>query len=163
MKRLSPLLLLLLLLPACGYHLAAGGGGPVPEVVKTLAVVSHATSKSHAAELRKIMQETSLPYLLVDDPDSAEGILRLSPIQEAFHEVGFDASGIATSYRLSMSGTLQLESGGRTVWQSGEIVVREDVFAVGDPENIESMRLRVRKNLIRQWAEKAWRVFASGF
>jgi len=52
---------------------------------------------------------------------------------------------------------------GETIWQSGNIQRRGDVFVTGGPTIIEASRERLLKDLSRQWLNDAVSRLRSGF
>lgn len=162
----SVALLLMLLATGCGYHLVGHGGGQgaIPADVETLTITGNAEPK---LLLRMRQQLQSKRYRIVDSAPETDAehhatlIVRLTTPR--FTPSAYDRSGIATQYRMLVSGTLQVERGGETIWQSGAIQRQGDVFVTGGPTSIEASRKRLQEDLTRTWLNDATGRIRSGF
>ncbi len=153
---------LVLALNNCGYHLAGHGRGVVPDDVNIVNVTGvDASAHNFLDAWRRYVSDHANGFVVGKDHADAE--LRLGVFSESFSPVAFDAAGIATTYRLSRSGSLGLWRKGVRIWSSGVISVQGDVYAVGGPTSIEASRTRLRHDLNRQWMSEAWMKLSSGF
>jgi len=110
--------LLALLLNGCGYHLVGHGdgvGGAIPNDVQMLSLAGNAKPEL-LAQLRQRLQSDR--YAIVDangeeanKPENAASFVMLQVNMQPliFTPSTFDASGIATQYRMIISGSLLLE------------------------------------------------------
>jgi hypothetical protein len=115
-------------------------------------------------ELAALWQENKhLPVLDDVKPSNKHITVRLEQAQEIFSPIGFDASGLAVQYRLSISATLRMYQENSLIWQAHGILVSADVFAGDDPSVIESERTRLTKQLQTSWARAALARLQSGF
>jgi hypothetical protein len=62
-----------------------------------------------------------------------------------------------------LTGSVDVARQGKTVWQSGNIQRRGDVFVTGGPTSIEASRERLLKDLSKQWLNDAVSRLRSGF
>ncbi len=164
--------LLALLLNGCGYHLVGHGdgvGGAIPNDVQMLSLAGNAKPEL-LAQLRQRLQSDR--YAIVDangeeanKPENAASFVMLQVNMQPliFTPSTFDASGIATQYRMIISGSLLLERQGETIWRSGLIQRQGDVFVSAEPTAIEASRERLLKDLSRQWLSDAVGRIRSGF
>jgi len=156
-------LFLSLLVSSCGYHLAGQGRGAVPEDVHSIAVIA---AGEQARELLPAMQRLvrdKEDNFTLAEADESDAQLNLEGVSEAFNPIAFDASGVAVTYRLTLSGSLSLWQKGEKIWESGAISTDGDVFVVGDPASTEALRKRLKQDLQKQWVRDAWRALSSGF
>ncbi|MDX8406883.1 MAG: adenosylmethionine-8-amino-7-oxononanoate aminotransferase [Mariprofundaceae bacterium] len=168
-KALLPLSLLsALLLSACGYHLVGHGEGrgAIPEAVHSLSLVADSEGKQLLPGLRERLGSAALAVSLdpqdsLEAPDHARLIVQVSPA--SFTPSAFDASGIASQYRMVYAGSMTLEHNGRTIWQSGRLVEQGEVYVTGDPASIEASRAQLLRGLRKQWLQTAVSRLRSGF
>ena len=165
--RLTCTLLLGLCLSSCGYHLVGQGNSSViPSGVQSAWLEAGASPKAQALrlELAALWQENKhLPVLDDVKPSKTHITVRLEQVQETFSPIGFDASGLAVQYRLSIAATLRMYQENSLIWQARGILVSADVFAGDDPSVIESERTRLTKQLQTSWARAALARLQSGF
>ncbi|MFQ5518620.1 MAG: adenosylmethionine-8-amino-7-oxononanoate aminotransferase [Mariprofundus sp.] len=168
MKKLlqTALMAALLALTACGYHLVGhgGGSGAIPADVTTLSIVGNADAQL-LAQLRQRLHSDAYALVAagdtVDQQHHAMLHVRISPL--IFTPSTYDISGAATQYRMLFTGSLQLEQAGKTLWQSGAMQQRGDVFVTGGPTSIEASRQRLKQDLSKQWLADAVGRLRSGF
>jgi len=158
---------LLLALASCGYHLVGHGdsaGGAIPADVKAISLVGNADAKL-LSQLRQRLQSDR--YAIIDAKDihdlAAHAMLHINITPLSFTPSTYDASGIATQYRMVFSGSFMLVREGKTIWQSGAISRQGDVFVTGGPTSIEASRERLLKDLHKQWLSDAVGRIRSGF
>jgi len=160
-------LFIVLLLSSCGYHLVGQGDSSViPDGVQSawLETGSSAQEQALRLELAALWQENEhLPVLDDVKPSKTHITVRLEQVREVFSPIGFDASGLAVQYRLSISATLRIYQNNSLIWQAHSILVSADVFAGDDPSVIESERARLTKQLQTSWARAALARLQSGF
>jgi len=165
--RLACALLFTLLLSGCGYHLVGQGDSSViPNGVQSawLEAKGSAQAQTLRLELAALWQENKyLPALDNVKPSKMHVTIRLEQVREIFSPIGFDASGLAVQYRLSISATLRMYQENSLIWQARGILVSADVFAGDDPSVIESERGRLTKQLQTSWARAALARLQSGF
>lgn len=163
MKRWFPILMALLL-SSCGYHLAGGPPGALPDDVQRLAIIPVGDEAGMLA--RTIHGELALRagnVALVQAGGNAQAELRIGPLSSTYRPVAYDEQGIATAFRATLSGNLSLWRDGASIWNTGDIFMQEDVFAVGGPASIEASKARVLESLRNRWSSEAIQRFASGF
>lgn len=149
-------------LAACGYHLAGQGQGAIPADVRALSVVAvDDNGRSLLPGLRQNLGERPDRYVLVESGEE-DAQLRIDGVHEQFVPVSFDASGVDTVYRLTVSGSISLWRNSERIWSSGQISVSDDIYAVSDPTTIEATRQRIRRDLMRKWLREAWLRLAAG-
>ena len=160
-------LLLTLSLGSCGYHLVGHGddaGGAIPADVKAISIVGNADAKL-LSQLRQRLQSDR--YAIIDardiDDQTDHAMLHINIAALSFTPSAYDASGIATQYRMVFTGSLMLVQQGKTIWQSGAISRLGDVFVAGGPTSIEASRERLLKDLHEQWLVDAVGRIHSGF
>jgi len=154
--------LALCLCSACSYHIVGQNRGVIPESVQSVSL--HASSQAALQmqpQLLRYFSERSHDYQWVED--NAQAQMQFLTFQEIFVPIAYDISGIATSYRLTLRGSLELWHEERALWRSGNIQVQDDVFVLGGPANVDASRQRVRDELERQWMIEAWLRVSSGF
>jgi len=159
-------ILTLLLLTSCGYHLLGHGGGPgsVPADVHTVTIIGNADTRVLSMLRQSLSSEH---YQLVDGgvvTNMAHHALldvRISPL--SFAPSAYDVLGVATQYKMILTGTLTLEQHGKTLWQSGPIQERGNVYVNGGPASIDASRARLLHNLEKQWVSDAVGRLRSGF
>ena len=161
----------LLTLTSCGYHLVGHGDGVgvIPEDVKTVSLQSNNdVGNKLASELKRhFSNKSSDGYALVafDDVEDLEAhaSVRLEQAAEQFVPSAYDSSGVASQYRLTISGNLRVYRSGKILWESGSIAESGDVFVAGGPAGVEASRSRIQRDLRTQWASRAWNRLSSGF
>ncbi len=158
---------LLLLLSSCGYHLVGhgGGAGAIPADARTVAVLGSGDAQDITASLRQLLR--SERYELVDANSAADerrhATVRVNISPVSFTPSVYDAAGIATQYRMTLTGSVMVEMGGKPVWQSGAIQRRGDIYVAAGPTSIEASRERVLRDLRKLWATDAAGRIRSGF
>jgi len=93
----------------------------------------------------------------------ADAELHVSQLSESLASITFDASGIATVDRMTLSGEMSLWRDDAQIWRSDSITAYEDVDVSGGPTTIESAKTRIRSDLETQWMRQAWLKLSSGF
>jgi len=162
------LLAVLLSLPGCGYHLVGHGGGTgaIPDDITTVTVAGNAKA-GLLSRLRQQLQSDR--YAIVDSsavPESdktSHAIVLIKMAALAFTPSAFDISGVATQYRMTITGTAQVDRDDKTIWKSGPIQRQGDVFVTGGPTSIEASKQRLQKDLSQQWLNDAVGRIRSGF
>ncbi|RMG92054.1 MAG: adenosylmethionine-8-amino-7-oxononanoate aminotransferase [Zetaproteobacteria bacterium] len=156
------LILLLGLLPAaCGYHLAGHGKGALPEDVKKVSL--HANGVPHYVVSVLQQRLASAGYKLTQVQQEAEAEIRLQQDHVKYQPSAFDRAGIAVQYTMSIRGHMTILVHDQETWDSGVVTQTGDVFVSGGPASIEASRNRLEKDLQRQWLQKVWSRFRSGF
>ncbi|MDQ6963181.1 MAG: hypothetical protein Q9M28_11765 [Mariprofundaceae bacterium] len=153
---------MILLCSACSYHIVGQDRGVIPNEAHTVSL--HATSANTQAMQAKLLayfQERSHGYQWQQEDGQAQ--MQFLSFAEQFVPVAYDAAGIATSYRLSLSGSLELWHDEKEIWRSGSIAVYDDVFVLGGPASVDASRKAIREELERQWMIEVWLRIASGF
>ena len=158
----------LLLLGGCGYHLVGQGvSGVVPEGVTSASLHANSTPLAEALllEFKALWQgNTHLPKLQDTRESGASHIVvRIEQSSETFSPIGFDASGLAVQYRLSITAALRMYRQHTLIWQAESVLVSARVFAGDDPSVVEAERVRLRRQLTRRWARQAMARLQSGF
>jgi len=170
-RRVALPLMLAMALTSCGYHLVGHGdsAGVIPADVKTVSL--QATSESAKLlmpELRhRFSTQSDGSYELVDvssvEDSDLHVAIRLEQASESFVPSAYDSSGIATQYRLTISGSIRIYRSGKVIWESGTISESGDVFVTGGPSGVEASRSRIQRDLRKQWVTLAWSRLSSGF
>ncbi|MDX8376861.1 MAG: hypothetical protein R8L53_02430 [Mariprofundales bacterium] len=157
------LLFPILFITGCGYKLAGQGQGVVPEDVHIVAI--YAPAAASLANMLRHHAGHKRGYVIVIDADSdtADAEFHISGMNETFLPSSYDASGIAQSYNLTLTASISLWRDGLQIWNGGNINVREDVYAIGDPSSIQAARQRISNDLQQEWASEAWLRISSGF
>ncbi len=156
----------LLMLNSCGYHLVGHGNevGVIPADVRTISVVGNA-EKGLLVRFRQHLRSDS--YAIVNDGDVADpehhAMVHVSVSVPSFTPSAFSSAGVATQYRMIFKGSVDVTRQGETIWQSGNIQRRGDVFVTGGPTSIEASRERLSKDLSKQWLNDAVSRLRSGF
>jgi len=162
------MLAVLFSLTACGYHMVGHGdhtGGVIPADITVLSLVGNGDATLMLALHQRLQADR---YVIVDqnnpiDDEAHYAMLHVHIAALVFTPSVFDASGIATQYRMVFSGSLALDRQGKSIWQSGVIQRQADVFVTGSPSSIEAGRERVLKDLQKQWLSDAVGRLRSGF
>ena len=155
--------LLSLLVSSCGYHLAGQGRGVVPDDVRSIAVIAIGEqARELLPAMQRLVRDRKEDFSLAE-ADASDAQLHLEGVNETFSPIAFDASGVAVTYQLTLSGSLSLWQKGEKIWDSGAVSVNGDVFVVGDPASTEALRKRLKQDLQKQWVRNAWRALSSGF
>jgi len=154
-------------LAACGYHLAGHGEGrsAIPPDVRTLSIQAAPASKEFVPLLRQRILAESHGYSVTDNPadPTHHAVLRMNHRPERFVPVAYDAVGVATQYRLAISGEIAVYQQGKVIWQSGLVTVQGDVFTTGGPASIEASRRRLADDLRDEWMRNVWARLRAGF
>jgi outer membrane lipopolysaccharide assembly protein LptE/RlpB len=161
----------LLALTSCGYHLTGhgGGAGVIPADVETVSLqATNEVAKTLMPELKRhFLTKSDRGYELVDldeaQDSEAHASVRLEQASERFVPSAYDTTGVATQYRLIISGNIRIYRSGKLLWESGAISESGDVFVTGGPVGIEASRSRIQRDLRKQWAARAWNRLSSGF
>jgi len=158
-------------LSSCGYHLVGHGdnAGVIPADVETVSLqATNEAAKALLPELkRRFMAKGSRSYALVDvgkaEDADAHADIRLEQVSEQYVASAYDATGVATQYRLTISGNIRIYRSGKLLWESGAISESGSVFVVGGPVGSEASRSRIQRDLRKQWITRAWSRLSSGF
>jgi len=169
MKQLlfSGLMVVALLLSGCGYHLVGHGDGEgaVPSDVKTVSLIVRSSDSQLNAAFKQRL--TSDRYALIEPQDvidsRAHANLRVTISPLVFTPSAYDVAGVATQYRMVLSGSLVIERDGKSIWQSGLVQRHGDVYVTGGPTSIEASRERLLEDLRKQWIQDALGRLRSGF
>jgi len=168
MKRLllSGLLSALLMLSGCAYHLVGHGSsvGTIPADVTTISIGGNA---DHNLLLQLRQRLHSDAYSIVDGGDVSDqqhhATVDVQLPAPSFVPSAYSTNGVATQYRMTLSGSVSITRQGESIWQSGAIQRQGDVFVTGGPTSIESSRQRLLEDLSRQWVNDAVGRMRSGF
>jgi len=160
-----------LLLGSCGYHLVGhgDGAGVIPADVRTVSLqATNEVAKTLMPGLeRHFLRQSGESYELVATGKTVDSerhaAIRLEQASESFVPSAFDSTGVATQYRLTISGNIRVYRGGKVIWDSGLISEAGDVFVTGGPSGVEASRSRIQRDLRKQWAGRAWSRLSSGF
>jgi len=158
-----------LILGACGYHLVGhgDGAGAVPADVTTVSVEATGAIGNSLARALKREMAGNPHYQVVAaadvDDEASHAVIRIEQVSESFAASAYDASGLATQYRMTITANVRLFRAGTVLWESGAISKSGDVFTAGGPTGIESSRERIRKDLQKEWTLAAWARISSGF
>lgn len=160
-------LLAVSILVSCGYHLAGHGDGrgAIPADVRTLSIQAAPASKAFVPLLRQRILTDPHGYSVLDMPTdpARHAVLRMTHKPERMVPVAYDAAGIATQYRLAVSGEITVLREGKLVWKSGMVTVQGDVFTTGGPASIEASRRRLADDLRDEWIRNVWARLRAGF
>ncbi|MDQ6981445.1 MAG: adenosylmethionine-8-amino-7-oxononanoate aminotransferase, partial [Mariprofundus sp.] len=106
-------------------------------------------------------------YAIVTDGDVADpehhAMVHVNVPTPSFTPSAFSSAGVAPQYRMVLTGSVDVTRQEKTIWQSGNIQRRGDVFVTGGPTSIEASRERLLKDLSRQWLNDAVSRLRSGF
>ncbi|MDQ6971738.1 MAG: hypothetical protein Q9M30_03740 [Mariprofundaceae bacterium] len=162
--RLCSVVALCLLLSACGYHLMGMGRGVVPADVQVVRIMGAGDDARFLSDWRAFVRDrASYSVISAASDEKADAELHLGGMTESVSPVTFDASGIETVDRMTLSGELSLWRDGEQLWSSGRIAAYEDVDVTGGPTAIESARTRIRSDVGESWMRQAWLKLSSGF
>lgn len=156
----------MLMLASCGYHLVGHGGGTgaIPADVHTLTLSGNGDATVMSALRQRLLSDQ---YQLVEDMAVADqahhALLHVHIAPLVFVPSAYDATGIATQFHMSFNGSLMIEQDGKTVWQTGAISRDGDLFVAGGPASIDASRLRLLRDLQKQWVSDAIGRIRSGF
>jgi outer membrane lipopolysaccharide assembly protein LptE/RlpB len=170
-RRVAVPMVFAMALASCGYHLAGhgDGAGVIPADVKTVSLqATNATAETLMPELKRhFLTKRDKGYELVDADKAKDSEthadVRLEQASERFVPTAYDATGVATQYRLIISGNIRIYRSGKLLWESGAISESGDVFVTGGPVGVEASRSRIQRDLRKQWAARAWNRLSSGF
>jgi len=159
--------ILLLALTSCGYHLVGQGEGVIPKSATQLWVVSVGGGDANRLlpilVRRSLLQREHLTWVSDDNISDTTVEIRLENMSEALVATAFDAAGLASQYRLTVSGSARMVYRGKEVWHSDAIAVGGDIFAAGGVVAIESQRAEMGQRLRQQWADLMVRQMYSTF
>ena len=170
-RRASVPVALAMVLTSCGYHLVGHGDGTgvIPADVKTVSLqATNETAETLMPELKRhFLTKSDRGYELVDigkaQDSEAHAAVRLEQASERFVPIAYDTTGVATQYRLIISGNIRIYRSSKLLWESGAISESGDVFVTGGPAGVEASRSRIQRDLRKQWAIRAWNRLSSGF
>jgi len=163
MRRLA-VLSLCLLLSACGYHLMGMGRGVVPADVQVVRNVDAGNGDQFVRQwIAYVRDHASYNVVGAESDQQVDAELHVSKLTESLAPITFDASGIVTVDRLTLSGEISLWRDSERIWNSGTISAYEDVDVSGGPTAIESAKTRIRSDVETQWMRQAWLKLSSGF
>ncbi len=167
-RRVALCMIAMLLLAGCGYHLVGhgDGGGVIPAGVHSLNIVARGEGEQLLSDLQGRLNSDQLTVSINSrDSDKGSGyarlIVQISLVR--FTPSAYDASGIASQYRMVYAGSISLEQNGQVIWQSGKLAEQGDVYVSGDPASIEASRRELLRGLRKQWLQTAVSRLNSGF
>ncbi len=158
-----------LLLTSCGYHMVgqADSGGAIPEDVTTVSIQGlGGAAETLLPELkRQFAGNNRYQMIAVEDVTDAQAhaVLRIEQAAETFVPSAYDQSGIATQYRMTISGNVRIYREGKLIWETGVVSESGDVYVAGGPTGIESSRKKIQENLRKAWIFAVWGRINSGF
>jgi len=162
--RLLSFFTLCLLLSSCGYHLMTMDRGVVPDDVQVVRIMG-AGGNDHF--LRKFQAyargKASYEIVRASAESRADAEIHIGSLNESIPPISFDASGIVTVVRMSLSSDIKLWRDSELIWSSSPISVFEDVNVSGGPAAIEAAKRRIRSDLEEQWIRQAWLKLSSDF
>jgi len=163
MKRLA-VFSLCLLLSSCGYHLMGMGRGVVPVDVQVVRMMDGGNDTGFLSKWQAYVRDNA-SYNVI--PAAAEGEadaeMHTGRLSESLAPITYDAIGIISVERMTLSGEVSLWRNDERIWSSGVISAFEDVDVSGGPTTIESAKVRIRSDLETQWIRQAWLKLSSGF
>ncbi|MDT8317582.1 MAG: LptE family protein, partial [bacterium] len=153
----------------CGYHLR-GGGGSLPEEVRTVALTSF-VNKTYDAEIELLISSalstefSTGSRLMVLPEDKADTILTGTLISVDDRPVSFSASDVASEYRISVTVDVLLSrKGGDVIWKGKGITEVEDYQSLpGDIQATEKNRYEARQRLAVEMADLIYDRLFEGF
>lgn len=156
------------LLSGCGYHLVGYGddAGAIPTDVRTVSLtVRGAYDQQVEPMLKQALSSERYRWLAPQDvlDQNAHANLRVNIFPVTFSPSSFDASGVATQYRMVFSGAVVVERHDGVVWQSGVIRRQGDVYVAGGPASIEAFRQQLLEDLRQEWIQDILGRLRSGF
>lgn len=155
---------LVLLLSSCGYHLMGMGRGVVPADVQVVRILDEGNDARFVSGMQQFVRDhASYEVVSATSEKKADAELHISRLDESLVPVTYDATGIVSVDRLTLSGELSLWRDGERIWHSGTIAAYEDVDVSGGPTAIESAKTRIRSDVETQWMRQAWLKLSSGF
>jgi outer membrane lipopolysaccharide assembly protein LptE/RlpB len=156
--------LICLMLSSCGYHLMGMGRGVVPADVEVVRVVGAGSNERFMSSwLTYLRDNASYNVIAAASDQEADAELHIGRLAESLAPITYDASGIVTVDRMTLSGDVSLWQNDENIWSSGAISVYEDIDVTGSPTAIESAKTRIRSDLETQWIRQAWLKLSSGF
>jgi len=156
--------LICLMLSSCGYHLMGMGRGVVPEDVQVVRVVGAGGNERFMSSWLSYVRDNALYNVIAAASDQEAGAeMHVGRLAESMAPITYDASGIITVERMTLSGEVSLWRNNESIWDSGAISVFEDIDVTGSPTAIESAKTRIRSDLETQWIRQAWLKLSSGF
>jgi len=163
MKQLT-VFTLCLLLSSCGYHMMGKGNGVVPEDVQLVRIIG---AGGHDRFLEKmqtyLLGNASYNVVSAADEVMADTEIHIGRLAESMSPISFDANGITTVERMTLSGDISLWRNNERIWTGGSVSVYEDVNVSSGPAAIESTKRRIRSDLESQWIRQAWLKLSSDF
>ena len=165
MRFCLPAIIFSMLMSACGYHLVGHGDTPgaIPPDVNVVAVMGAGEAQKYVPTLRSKLTAADYTVISSEVKTQAQAVVRLTHNRELFVPSAYDRAGVATQYRMTLSGSVDVEQEGRVIWQSGPIVVQDDVYVTGSLASIEAARQRLKEDLGKEWVRRAWSKLRSGF
>lgn len=150
-----------LMLGSCGYHLVGHGEGTgaIPADVHSVMLIGSAASRPYLPLMRDRLERGGYRVGM----RQGEVTLRLSHQAEQFVPSAYDRSGVATQYRLTVSGSATLERGGKAIWRSGHVTVQDDVYVTAGLASIEASHRQLADDLHKEWVRRIWSRLRSGF
>lgn len=155
-------------LSSCGYRLSGQAGSEVaafPASARVIGLEIESENRHWQLQIRRdlgvLLQQSG--YILAGSEHLADADIRLRLKPDRFFPSAYDNAGIATQYRLVLSGEATVERHGTIYWRGGQISVQGDVFVSGGPASIEAQRRRLEDDLRREWLGRLWASLRSGF
>jgi len=157
---------ILLMLSGCAYHLV-GHGSSVSTIPADVATISIGGHIDHNLLLKFRQRLHSDAYMIVNRGDVSDqdhhATVDIQLPAPSFVPSAYSTNGVATQYRMTLSGSVSITRQGESIWQSGVIQRQGDVFVTGGPTSIESSRQRLLEDLGKQWVDDAVGRMRSGF
>jgi len=147
-----------LLLASCGYHLVGHGGPGLLAPDEQLTLVVQGMPARDESRLRERLAAAGVQLTTHGDT-----VLFVRQQPARYVPSAYDRAGVATQYRMTISGEARLERAGKPVWESGPIVKRGDIYVAGGPASIEAARAQLEVDLQRQWRRDLLARLRSGF
>jgi len=155
------------LIASCGYHFVGEGGGAVPAGIDSVSVLGIGeTAQPLEAGLRQEFIRSdryAVGSIEAADQLPSHATVRIERVSSRIVPSAYDQNGLAVQYRITLSGSVSILRQGRVVWQSGTISRSGDLFVAGGPADIEASKLRIIRDLNREWVSSAWNRINSGF
>ncbi len=163
MKKLA-VLTLCLLLSSCGYHLMGMGRGMVPADVEVVRIMGAGDNDRFLSKWQAYVRDNaSYNVISAAAEGEADAELHTGRLSESLTPITYDAIGIVSVERMTLSGEVSLWRNDERIWSSGVISAFEDVDVSGGPTSIKSAKVRIRSDLETQWIQQAWLKLSSGF
>jgi len=135
--------------PACGYALVGTGSGPVPEHVKTLAVMPFENRTQRPEIAERVTEQVAGQFTrrgrldVIGDPDDADAVLEGAIQTFVSRPVQFDESGRATRFEttVTLQATLRERATDRILWSQSRLLFTQQFDVSQDGTLVEEERL----------------------